>query len=287
MVLELITNFQKLRHKPALMFIEAIVLTVLSVVFAVSLFPENYTSIAILAFLTIGALPLFNRLYSYDSYLSSYSQNIFLRHKRIIKLLFFFFLGVFVAFILVYFVAPANVQDKLLTSQFSELQGIDEIRESITGQATAHDVSGSKFKEVFYLIFKNNLLVVFTATVLSFFYGAGGLFLIAWNASILAAVLVKDIIISFSMASGSGLLTPLIGTYHSFISFLGFVPHGFFEVLAYFIVSVAGAVLARDLFRGMFTTDFRYRVIKDFIYLFIIAIICLIIGALIEACYFI
>ncbi|MCK9293029.1 stage II sporulation protein M [archaeon] len=285
MVLELITNIYKLRQKPILMFFEAIILTLFSVFFSLLIFSGESVSFSILAFITIGALPLFNRLYAFDSYLTGYNKSFFKRHKKIILLLFYFFLGIIFAFVVIYFFSPATVKDSLFSVQFKELDKISSVRSGITGDV----VSGSEFSQ-FGLAFKtilfNNLIVILSATLLSFFYGAGGLFLIAWNASILAAAIIKDVIFSFSTVNSSLFFAPFVGVFRSIVNFIGFIPHGFFEVAAYFIVSLAGAIFARDLFRGVFTTDFKSLVVKDFLYLFLLAIIFILIGALIEASYF-
>ena len=72
MVLELLINTDKLRQSPGYMFWDAIILTTIAIIFAIFLFPNTNTSIAVLAFITIGAVPLFNKLYSYDSYLLNF-----------------------------------------------------------------------------------------------------------------------------------------------------------------------------------------------------------------------
>ncbi len=265
------------------MFFEAILLTVVAIFFANLIFSGNYTSIALLAFLTIGAVPLFNKLYSYDSYITNYTASFFARHKKIFALLFFFFLGILFTLITVHFVLNENTSDNLFSAQYDELSRVENINNSITGNFTLNDVKTSKFKEIFMLIFKNNLLVVFSAIVLSFFYGAGGLFLIAWNASLLAVIIINYI---STVVCETGFVASLAIAKHGLIGFLGFIPHGFFEVLAYFIASVIGAVFARDLFKGIFSTPFKWHASRDLLYWFLLTLLCLLIGALIETTYF-
>jgi len=286
MVLELLINSDKLRRIPGLMFIDAVILTAISIFFAVFLFPNTNTSIAVLAFITIGAVPLFNKLYSRDSYLLNYDKPFFKRHKKTIYLLLWFFLGIFATYVVAYFVIPQATSANIFSVQFGEINGIENIQQSIS---TGNFIGGSNhyavFKYVFFLILINNLLVVLSATLLSFFYGAGGLFLVAWNSSILAAVIVQDISISFSGFSG-GLLSILNGIWNMFLNFLSYLPHGLPEILAYLIVSVTGAILARDLFRGLFSTDFKWVAFVDFLKMFLLALLLLAIGAIIEATYF-
>ena len=287
MVLEIITDIQKIRHRASYIFLEAIIITVISVFFAYFLFPEKYVSTAIMGFITIGFVPIFNRLYSYSSYIYNYNKNFFQRHKRIILLLFYFFMGVFVGFILLYFITPSSVSYSILSSQFSELHAISNLSNSITGQVSGSVVSGNNFKNVFFIIFKNNITVMSGAILLSFIYGAGGLLLIAWNASVLSAVIIKDIISSFAGLPSHNFWYVLVGLYHSLLQFISYLPHGFFEILAYFLASVAGAMLARDLFKGLFSTSFKWKVAGDFLLMFLFAVLFLIIGALIETYSFI
>lgn len=284
MVLELITNSLKLRDKPYLMFFEAIILTILALFISLSIFSGSYVSISVLAFITIGALPLFNKLYSYDSYLTNYSKNFFRRHKKIIFLLFFFFLGVLFTLVASHFVLDKDVSSQVFYAQKDELGKIQDLKTSITGNIVYEDLSKPEFKSVFLLIFENNLLVLFSAIILSFFYGAGGLFLIVWNASLLSVVLINYI---SSMISGVVEPSIALGVKHGFLGFLGYVPHGFFEVLAYFVAGLAGAIFAKYLFKDIFTTSFKWHATRDLLYLIVFAIVCLIIGALIEASYFI
>lgn len=284
MVLELITNTFKLRSKPYLMFFEAILLTIFAIFFSNLIFPGKYLSVAILSFIIIGAVPLLNRVYSYDSYITNYSKPFFLRHKQIFILLFFFFLGIVFTLVVSYFVLNENISSNLFNSQFEELEKVSDVRNSITGDFTSDGYNKNKFWEVFSLIFSNNLIVVISAIILSFFYGAGGLFLIAWNASLLAVVIINYI---SSAVYHTGINAAIMGSKHGLIAFLGFIPHGFFEVLAYFVASIAGAIFARDLFKGVFDTPFKWHAAKDFLYLFLLAIICLVIGGLIEASYFV
>jgi len=285
MVLEFIYPPQKIYKVPSIIFFEAIFLTLVSAVFSVFVFPKEYVSIGILAFITIGCIPIFAKLYSFNSYLVNYSEGFLKRHRILILQILYLFLGIFVAFTFLFFVVGENTREILFATQFSEIKGVEAIRSSISGQATATAIKNeSSFSKVFNIVFINNLGVVIRAATLSFFYGAGAIFLIAWNASILATVIAKDILLG--MGGVIGVFGTIEGIGRTFINFIGYIPHGLPEMLAYFIISFAGALFARDLFKGLFTTEFKWKIIKDLVLLVIVAIILLIIGALIEASYF-
>lgn len=169
--------------------------------------------------------------------------------------------------------------------QIEELEKVNEINFSISGKFTKDPgFSGNKYFQVFSLIFKNNLLVVFAAVLLSFLYGAGGLFLIAWNASILSTVIINYLSTTIFHTPFQGIV---YGSAKGLVVFLSFMPHGFFEILAYFIASIAGAILAHHLTTNTFKSIFRFQASKDIILLFLLSVGSLLLGALIEASYFI
>ena len=196
MVMEFIYSPQKISKTPGIIFFEALFLALISVIFAIFVFPKAYVSIGILAFITIGSIPIFAKLYSYNSYLYNYSESFFERHKTLILQIIYLFLGIFVAFTFLFFIVGSETRETVFATQLSEIKGVEAIRNSISGQVTGTQLENqSNFGKVFNIVFKNNLGVVVRAAVLSFFYGAGAIFLIAWNASILATVIASDILL--------------------------------------------------------------------------------------------
>lgn len=194
-------------------------------------------------------------------------------------------LGIFVAFTFIFFVVNQETREELFVTQFSEIRGVEEVRNSISGQLTRTEInSESNFIKVFNIVLNNNFGVVIRAAALSFFYGAGAIFLIVWNASILATVISNDIFIN--IGGVTSISSAMEGIGQALISIIGYIPHGLPEILAYIIISFAGAIFARDLMKGLFTTEFKGIIIKDLLLLTLIALILLVIGALIEASYF-
>lgn len=285
--MEFIFNPVKISKNPSIIFFEAIVLSLMSVFLSIFILPKDYVSVGILAFITIGSIPVFGKLFSYSSYLFNYSESFYTRHKRLFLQLIYFFLGVFCAFVFLFFLLGPNTKEIVFSTQMIEVEGVSNLRNSITGQVSQTQLANeSNFNKVFKLVLSNNFGVILRAAALSFFYGAGALFLIAWNASVLATVISSEI------ASNLGVvLTSPLGIFQAifqtFVSFIGYIPHGFPELLAYFIISFAGAMLARDLVKGLFTTEFRWKIIGDLLFMLALSIFLLVIGAIIEASYFI
>lgn len=286
MALEFIFNAAKISKNPHIIFFETLVLSFMSAMLAIFIFPKEFVSIGILAFITIGMVPVFAKLFSYSSYLYNYSDSFFVRHKTLFLQISYFFLGVFVSFIVLFFVLGGVTKEKVFSTQFQEIKGVENVRATITGQVSQTSISSNDtFSKVFFLVLNNNLGVVLRAAVLSFFYGAGALFLIAWNASILATVIANDIF----MNAGLVLSSPLgifNAIFQSIINFVGYLPHGFPEMLAYFVISFAGAMFARALVKGLFTTEFRWKVLGDILFMLVLSLLLVVVGAIIEASYF-
>lgn len=286
MVLEFIYSTQRISRHPSIIFFEALLLSVLAVLLARFFFLPEHLSFGIFIFITVGLIPIFTKLFSYNSYLFNYSSNFFQRHKTLMLQLLYVFLGVFVAFTFIFFIVNTETREEIFSTQLSEISKITDSRNSLTGQVSGTNVKNeSAFSDAFNLIFSNNLGVVLRAGLLSLFYGAGAIYLIAWNASILATAIANDILINLGGVVGiSGMLE---GIGNALVTLIGYVPHGLPEVLAYILISLAGAIFARDLMKGLFFTEFRWIIIKDIILLVIAAIALLLVGALIEASYFI
>ena len=287
MVMEFIFSPAKISKNPGIIFIEAVLLSGISVLFSLFVLPSDYVSVGVLAFITMGAIPVFAKLFSYSSYLFNYSESFFARHKTLFLEIAYFFLGVFFAFVLLFFILPPATRDSVFSVQLIEVKGVAGVRESITAQVSKTAIpEQSRFDKVFFLVLNNNLGVVVRAAALSFFYGAGALFLIAWNASILATVISTDIYLSMGALTLSSPVGVFKALFTAFVNFLGYLPHGLPEMLAYFIISFAGAMIARGLVKGLFTTDFRWKVIGDIAFMVAFSIFLIVVGALIEASYF-
>jgi uncharacterized membrane protein SpoIIM required for sporulation len=129
----------------------------------------------------------------------------------------------------------------------------------VTGSATKTEMLGG--------IFTNNLYVLIFTIIFSIIFGAGGIFILTWNASVIAAAMVifakKDL-------------------YSLPLSLARCMIHGVPEIAAYFIGTLAGGILGISIIRREFRQEKFWNIIHDLLLLIISAIIILIIAALIE-----
>lgn len=119
----------------------------------------------------------------------------------------------------------------------------------------------------FLSIIENNVYVMIFTLIFSLIFGAGAIFILAWNASVIAAAI--GIFTKYNISEiPFGLLRYMI--------------HGFPEIAAYFITALAGGIFGVGVLRHKIKDKRFLRVIENVVLLLFIAIIILVIAALIE-----
>ncbi len=191
-------------------------------------------------------------------------------HKKAILVFMWLFLGFVVAFSFWYIIVPstdnfkAQVETYCLInrpSNFAECvtqYGIKDASSS-TGHATNHDR--------LFLIFSNNMYVLMFTLVFSLLFGAGAIFILAWNASVIAAAI--------GIFTKSELISLPIGLARYMI-------HGIPEIASYFMVALAGGLVSVAVIKHETGTEKFWEVLQDSLYLIIISVVVLFLAALIE-----
>ncbi|MCH7974184.1 MAG: stage II sporulation protein M [Bacteroidetes bacterium] len=97
---------------------------------------------------------------------------------------------------------------------------------SVTGTAT--EITGSITKPIRFLaILENNMYVMIFTLIFSLLFGAGAIFILIWNASVIAAAI--GIFTRYQLSD-----IPL--------GLARYMIHGFPEITAYFITALAGGI---------------------------------------------
>lgn len=277
MVLESILRGQFALKHPAALLLFAVVITTASMGVSLITFPE-YASVLSIAFITIGSIPIFFRLFAHEERVEALKPRnpaTFLgRHFHIVKAFSFFFIGVVITFAFWYQNLPMDYQGDVFKEQEKNWLRII----SLSGQAPGVGIVEScqnalqekNFAELaFSCIFANNAIVLAWSLLLSFFYGAGAIFLIAWNASVIGLVIGKEI--------------ELNGLVSGFLRAVGLLPHGMPEIVSYFIGAIAGGIVSAAIAKKSFLKKEFETVALDVLAMVIIAYVVLLAAALIEA----
>lgn len=249
------------RHPLEVLLITA-TYTVLSFFVALWTFP-NYSSVVAVFLAILPCMYVLQRALSQEEEKEwNYKSEKWLlkQHKKLVMLFLWIFLGFLLGFSLIVTLLPEPLIKTGFAAQIEVVQGIYE--SSTTGKAT--DLTG------FTTILVNNSKVLWLSLLFAVFFGAGALFILAWNASVLGLVI--------------GILArETLGVVALPAAFFKYALHGIPEMVAYFIGALAGGILFIAISKGDFIDGKRLtRVFLDCFILIIIAAGILVAAAFIE-----
>ncbi|MBI4440496.1 stage II sporulation protein M [Candidatus Woesearchaeota archaeon] len=264
MVFEFLISPRKAERRPWEMFFIGAVYSSLAVFLAYWIF-KDYSSV-VMVFLTVlaciqfihGAISL-----EEDKDKQNVGERFLLKsHGRALSYFMFLFLGFTVAFAAWKIILPSDMSSTLFLAQDSTIQ-------SINAKFTGNAISSAK---AFMVILMNNIRVLFFALLFSFFYGAGAIFILAWNASVIGAAM-------------AGLMTSVIegGIFSAFsLAFLRYFTHGIPEILAYFTAALAGGIISIAIIKHDYRSKRFKEILVDSFDLIILSVAILVVAALIE-----
>jgi uncharacterized membrane protein SpoIIM required for sporulation len=273
MVLESLTGAEYAEKKPAEMFIVAFAYTTIAILLSLWVFAE-YAGLTMVFFTVMAAIPLMIKLIVLEE------RKLFTRahettHRATIPFFIFLFLGMVSAYTFFFTVLPEATVNQLFNIQISTIQSVNT---NIVSQ-----LSGQFFGDFFPLVILNNLKVMVFAVLFSFIYGSGAIFILTWNASVLG-VAIGSLIREIVSATAASVGAVGVGTYFGAvsISFARYLIHGIPEIGAYFVAGLAGGIISVGVLRYQLFDENFMVVIKDALFLLIIAVILVLISGAIE-----
>lgn len=298
MVLESLLDVRFVRKNPLFMFFLAVIVSSVGMWVAYFTFPESAAILSI-ANIAIAIVPIMHRLFVIEEETEclrpGFAIGFLARHSCTLKMYAWFFIGLIVSCSFWYVVMPLDVKASVFREQDHEIDKITQLKNTMTGAANAGAANAEttvanmtscsgNYWCWFGLIVYNNASVLLWAILFSFIYGAGAIFLISWNASIIGVVIGRDILglVAQYQTVGPGL--QLAAAYaHGLFNALGFLPHGLPEAMGYFIGAIAGAIISVAISKQKYKTHEFEIIAKDAFFLMLLALGCIIAGALIEA----
>ncbi|MFH1064559.1 MAG: stage II sporulation protein M [Candidatus Woesearchaeota archaeon] len=202
------------------------------------------------------------------------------KHSRVLMFYTFLFTGITVAFVLWYVVLPTDMSQVLFKQQITTISQINAPSAAATTPLTGNAATTSLFNRIFF----NNVKVLIFCILFSFFYGAGAIFILAWNASVVAAAtgnLIKLGLVKYAGIAGIakiGVVTQTVA-----YSFSRYFIHGIPEMAAYMVAGLAGGIISAAVINKDFRTDNFQKIILDASSLLIIAIAIVFAAAVMEA----
>ena len=262
------------RHPARLLFF-GLLFAFFSIAFSLWIFPE-YTGLVMVFLVVLMTTPLmYLTLISEEQEEFRTDNELWLlkEHGKVITFLMYLFFGLVIGFSLFYILFPERVVTEVFSLQLSTIERIN-----------ANQVSGSIVSvDTFATILLNNLKVLFFCLLFAVFFGAGAIFVLAWNASVISAAIgtyVRNSLAKYATLLG---FNNVAVHFNLFVTgLLRYMLHGVFEIAAYFIGGLAGGIISMAIVNKGVRMMKLKRIIKDSIFLVAIAIFLLFIGAFVE-----
>lgn len=245
----------------------AIILT--NFIFSKDYVLSQYSGVLLVLFTLICCLPYMYKIIKNEEGkdLEIDEQGSLIReHTRAVKALMWLFLGLVIGFSFWYLALPnsastnfdAQIKTFCTVNSPSNYESCLQQYGVITGAVTNVNQLMS--------IFANNLYVMMFTLVFSLFFGAGAIFILIWNASVIAAAI--------------GMFAKNLGRLH--LGLLRYLVHGLPEISAYFIAALAGGIVSVAFIRKDLRGERVWIILQDALILIIMALLILIVSAFME-----
>jgi uncharacterized membrane protein SpoIIM required for sporulation len=276
-MIEMIISPKRAEQKPwELFFIGLFYATVslllVSFVFGKDSVLKEGSGLLIVIFTVICCLPFVYYLIKFEEGKDleiSRTGKLLKEHSKAIHALMWMFLGLVIAFAFWYLVLPNytstnfNFQIKVFCAINSPANFEYCIQQHGLSPITGNVTRGRLIMN----IFANNIYVLIFTILFSLAFGAGAIFVLVWNASVIAAAI--------GIFSKSSLINLPLGVFRYMI-------HGVPEISAYFIGALAGGIVSVAVIRRDLRGERIWKVLQDALLLIIIGIIILFLSALVE-----
>jgi uncharacterized membrane protein SpoIIM required for sporulation len=192
-------------------------------------------------------------------------------HNKALLAFMFLFLGFIVAFSFWYIVFPSGNQSFRAQIEtycmINKPAHFDDCVAEYGIKSVSKTTAFLTAKEKIVNIFANNIYVLIFTLVFSLLFGAGAIFILAWNASVISSAIGI-------FAKGNLLNLPL--------GIVRYMIHGIPEIGAYFIGALAGGIISVAIIRHDVHSEKFWIILQDSLNLVIMAVVILFIAALVE-----
>ena len=275
MVLELLFNPFSVKKKPWQMFVAGFIYATIGLALSFLVFKE-VAGILMVFLVVMASIPLLYTTVKNEEELDLKSDKewfLLKEHTKVLIFLMFMFMGITASFVLAYVFLPSQVTDVIFNLQLSAINKVNNtIQANLTGGITKLGLFGK--------IFFNNLNVLFFCLLFSLLYGTGAIFILTWNASVIATAIGSIIKSEIAQA------TSLVG-FNSFPAYFGaatfgffrYMTHGILEIAAYFIAGLAGGIISIALIKHNLKEN---KVLIDALDLILISLGFLLVAGIVE-----
>ncbi len=277
-MLESIVNPARVERGPIKMFFVGLVFASASLLLVHFLFSRDavlskYSGMLVVTFCVMFSFPylyfLIKQETSEDEQVEGF-RKVWHVHKDAV----FAFMWLFIGFIIAFAFWNVALQNSNLFN--AQLQTYCMINEPgrIDSCVSEHSPSSMDFqtgaatKEIRLLsVIENNIYVMIFTLIFSLLFGAGAIFILAWNASVIASAIGVFTDYKWSQIP---------------LGVARYMIHGVPEIAAYFVTALAGGILGTGIIRKQIRERKFLRVLENCVILLLIGILLLVGAALIE-----
>lgn len=275
-MLEAIVNPRKTEHRQWRMFFVGLIYASLSLLLVHWFFSSDFalskaSGMIVVAFCIMFSLPYMYFIIKREEKEDEETEGAFKVwkvHQDAIYALMWLFLGFVVAFAFWHIVLhDANLLNFQIQT-YCQINNPAELEQCIAQYTFESEATGSMIKPLRFLsIVENNIYVMIFTLLFSLIFGAGAIFILVWNASVIAAAI--------GIFTQYRIIELPLGIFR-------YMLHGGFEIGAYFITALAGGIFGVGALRHGFKDPKFIRVLENVIILLFIAIVILIFAAALE-----
>ncbi len=263
-----------MERKPTKVFWIGFIYSVIGIVLAWLVFGD-YASISGVFLTTMPLVVIMYRLLKFeekkDLRIRS-EKSLIKEHGKALSLFIFMFLGMVIAYSLLFTILPQDVTEKIFSLQINVIK-------SINIEASGYFINHTAALGAIVL---NNLKVLFFSIFFSFLYGSGAIFILALNASLIGVAVGSIIRNSISEYAGSSHIVFLYNYFQSFPLTFGYAVHGIPEISAYFVGALAGGIISVAVVNHDFGNEEFRRIVRDSVDLLLISVLLLVLAGLLE-----
>ena len=275
MVLESLLNPFVIKKKPWEMFFAGVFFSLISLILSFLVFKEGAGMLTIFLIVLSTVPILYTTIKNEEELDLKYDQEFFLlkEHTKVLFFLMFLFLGITLALTIAYVFLPNSMINSVFNIQQQAILNVTKnIQATLTGNVIKFDL--------FLSILINNLKVLFFCLIFSLLYGTGAMFILAWNASVIATAmgnLIKTQLMQTATSVGILSISHYFGAVT--FSFIRYMTHGLLEIAAYFVAGMAGGIISIALIKHDLKKD---RVLIDSLDLILISIGLILVAGIVE-----
>ena len=278
MVLESLTSPENAENKYYFMLLLGFLFSAIAAVLSYSLQGPS-PSLLFVFFTAIPAIPIMYAIIKYEEgkdIVYESEKKLLKEHVKALRAFIFLFIGMVLGMTLIFTVVPSEVKFVLFETQldnFLSIQNSSPHTGMVTGGAWA------SFSHIFF----NNVRVLVLSVIFSFLFGAGAIFILTWNASVIAAAIGSFIRNNLSVAAEFLGLSRLIFSLETVTTgLLMYSIHGIPEILAYFTAALAGGIISVAVIKHDFNSENFEKILLDSVDLLVFSLVLLFVAALLE-----